>query len=118
LLLPAFGFFHALLCHHLRLSLLRHAALLAVSEWRCPMRARGNREHFVPITTARRKNQLFRSSNGANCARGERLGRGYGHYNVQSIPANSVCLIRRAVPRDSSEMPMKQGLLRCSSTLR
>ena len=48
----------------LRLSLLRHAALLAMSEWRCRISARANREHCTPITTERRKNQRFRLMKG------------------------------------------------------
>ncbi len=63
LLLPTLGLPRALLRRRfrLRLSLLRHAALLAVSEWRCRISARGDREHCIRITTARQKNQCFRS---------------------------------------------------------
>jgi hypothetical protein len=61
LLLPALGLLRALLrCLRHLPSLLRHAALLAVSEWRCRNSARGDREHCLRITTARQKCQHFR----------------------------------------------------------
>jgi hypothetical protein len=54
LLLPALGLLCALLrCLRCLPSLLRHAALLAMSEWRLSSRARGDREHCIGITTAR-----------------------------------------------------------------
>ena len=54
LLLPALGLLCALLrCLRRLPSLLRHAALLAMSEWRLSSRARGDREHCIGITTAR-----------------------------------------------------------------
>ena len=39
-----------------------------MSEWRCRNRVRGNREHFTPITTARRKKQLVRLMKGVQRA--------------------------------------------------
>ena len=60
LLLAALGLPCALFCRglRLRLSLLRHAALLAMSEWRYSVSA--GCEHCIRITTARQKNQHFR----------------------------------------------------------
>src|SRR5438270_13390655 len=54
LLLPALGLLRALFrCLRRLPSLLRHAALLAMSEWRLSSSARGDREHCTGITTAR-----------------------------------------------------------------
>jgi hypothetical protein len=61
LLLSALGLARSLFRRGLRLglSLLRHAALLAMSEWRCRNSAHGDRKHYTPITTAERKKHLF-----------------------------------------------------------
>jgi len=119
LLLPALGLPRALFrrCFRLRLSLLRHAALLAMSEWRLSYSARGDREHSIRITTARQKNQCFRLVK-RNCARVD---------TRYCVVADAEALHRRSTqhhharPRtdffDSLKIPMKYGFLASRSLL-
>jgi len=117
LLLPALGLPRALFrrCFRLRLSLLRHAALLAMSEWRLSYSARGDREHSIRITTARQKNQCFRLVK-RNCERVDtrycvvagaeaRQQRGAEHHHTRL----------RTDFFDSPKTPIKYGFLACRS---
>jgi len=61
LLPPALGLSRALFrCLRCLPSLLRHAALLAMSEWRCRTVPAGIANTALPITTAEQKHQHFR----------------------------------------------------------